>query len=301
MFSRQTRAMGFAAMTIVFWSTAATAFKLTLAHIDFMLLVFYAALTSMIVLALLCIFTGRIGALREWQSVDYRRSGLLGLLNPGLYYMLLFQAYTLLPAQEAQVLNFTWPIVLTLLGVIFLGQRLGVASVIAIAVSFFGVAMVATRGDVFSMQFSNTTGVILALSSTLAWGAYWLVNQTDKQDPLLRLLVNFIAGTLWIAVLISLLGAWALPSVKAVFGAIYIGMFEMSLAFFCWFQALRLAKHVSMLNNMIFLTPFGALLVIWLVLREPIFPSTIIGLLIISGSIIFQRWALKGTAHSAEE
>ena len=46
------------------------------------------------------------------------------MLNPFLYYLVLFRAYDLLPAQEAQPLNYTWPIVLVLLSAIMLHQRL---------------------------------------------------------------------------------------------------------------------------------------------------------------------------------
>ena len=36
----------------------------------------------------------------------------LGLLNPVAYYLVLFKAYDLLPAQVAQPINYAWPIVL---------------------------------------------------------------------------------------------------------------------------------------------------------------------------------------------
>jgi drug/metabolite transporter (DMT)-like permease len=218
------------------------------------------------------------------------------LLNPALYYLILFRAYELLPAQEAQVLNFIWPIVLTLLGAVFLRQRLSLASLMAILVSFFGVVIIATRGDVQSMQFSNPAGVVLALISTLVWASYWLINQTEQRDPLLRLFVNFVAGVAWMAILMSVSGQWQIPVAGAMAGALYIGLFEMSLAFFCWFQALRLSENISLLNNMIFLTPFGSLLVIFLVLKEPVYPSTLIGLMLIITSIVLQKLVTKNRA-----
>ncbi len=283
----------FASLAIFFWSTVAAAFKLTLGHISFLPLVFYSALASMGVLGMLCLLGGKFSQLKAWHKSDYIRSIGLGLLNPALYYLILFRAYELLPAQEAQVLNFTWPIVLTLLGVFFLGQRLSLFSALAISVSFFGVAIIATRGDLMSMQFSSAQGVFLALGSTLIWASYWVINQTERRDPLLRLFVNFVAGVAWMAILLTATAQWQLPVVEAIFGAIYIGMFEMSLAFFCWFQALRLSANISLLNNLIFLTPFGSLLVIFLVLKEPVYPSTLIGLFLIIASILLQKLVAK--------
>jgi drug/metabolite transporter (DMT)-like permease len=152
------------------------------------------------------------------------------------------------------------------------------------------VAIIATRGNLLSLHFSNVTGVSLALASTLIWAGYWVINQTEQRDALLRLFINFIAGTVWMAILMTLTQQWQMPATQAIVGAIYIGMFEMSLAFFCWFQALRLSTNISLLNNMIFLTPFGSLLIIFLVLKEPVFPSTLIGLSLIITSIFLQKW-----------
>jgi drug/metabolite transporter (DMT)-like permease len=290
----------FAFLAIFFWSTVATAFKLSLSKIGFLPLVFYSAFVSMLVLGVLCLARGKFPQLKAWKKSDYMRSIGLGLLNPALYYLVLFRAYELLPAQEAQVLNFTWPIVLTLLGAVYLGQRLSTASVKAMLVSFLGVVIIATRGDVLGMQFSNSTGVALALISTLIWAFYWLINQTERRDPLLRLFVNFVAGVAWMVIFMSISGQWQIPVVEALAGALYIGLFEMSLAYFCWFQALRLSENISLLNNMIFLTPFGSLLVILLVLKEPIYPSTLIGLMLIITSIVLQKLVSKNSADKTQ-
>ncbi|MEE9447054.1 MAG: DMT family transporter, partial [Arenicellales bacterium] len=162
--------------------------------------------------------------------------------------------------------------------------------ILAIAVSFIGVVIIATHGNVFSMQFSNPLGVSLALVSTVVWASYWLISQTDQQDSLLRLWVNFIAGVVWMALLMSFTHSWVMPPTSALMGAAYIGLFEMSLAFYCWFQALRLSDNIGLMNNLIFLTPFGSLMVIALVLKEPIHVSTVLGLGLICASILIQRY-----------
>ncbi|NJK98814.1 MAG: EamA family transporter, partial [Bacteroidales bacterium] len=49
---------------------------------------------------------------------------MLGFLNPLLYYLVLFKAYSLLPAQIAQPLNYTWPLILVILSIIFLSKNI---------------------------------------------------------------------------------------------------------------------------------------------------------------------------------
>ena len=63
----------------------------------------------------------------------------MGLLNPVAYYLVLFKAYTILPASVAQPLNMIWPIVLVILAVPILRQRISWFSLGAMVLSFSGV------------------------------------------------------------------------------------------------------------------------------------------------------------------
>ncbi len=282
-------ALGFVVLTIACWATVGTAFKLTLKHIDALSLVFWASLFSVVVLTLLCFWGARFRQLKVWRLQDYGRSAMLGGINPVIYYLLLFKAYSLLPAQQAQVLNFAWPVVLTLLSVWFLKEEVSAKAWLAIAISFLGVVVIATKGEGFSFADSDPLGVSLALISTIVWASYWLINKTDSRDHLLRLWANFVAGTVVMAAVMTVNTAWQLPSREALLGAAYIGVIEMSLAFFFWLQALKQAQNTARLSNMIFITPFLSLCVIALVLKEAIHPSTVVGLCLIIAGIVWQR------------
>ena len=84
---KQTQAYLYAAVTVLFWSTVATAFKLSLRHVGADVLVFYSSLVSVLVLLCITLATGRIGQLRDWSIGDLRTSLCLGFLNPFLYYL----------------------------------------------------------------------------------------------------------------------------------------------------------------------------------------------------------------------
>ncbi|MBM3404840.1 MAG: DMT family transporter [Bacteroidetes bacterium] len=89
---------------------------------------------------------------------DILRSMLMGLLNPFLYYLVLFQAYSMLPAQEAVVLNYTWPVLLVLLSIPLLKQKISAFSVPAILISIAGIIVIAWRGSLAGFHFSNIPG-----------------------------------------------------------------------------------------------------------------------------------------------
>ena len=140
-------AYAYALVAVVFWATAASAFKISLRHVGVMPLLLFASVTSVAVFFLYLAASGKLRLLRTFTKRDYLWSAGLGFLNPFLYYVVIFKAYSLLPAQEAQPINFVWPLTLVLLSIPILGQRIKLASILAILVSFPGVVVIATHPD----------------------------------------------------------------------------------------------------------------------------------------------------------
>jgi drug/metabolite transporter (DMT)-like permease len=123
----------------------------------------------------------------------------------------LFEAYDRLPAQEAQPLNYTWAFTLAILAVPLLGHRLQRADVLGGLVAYAGVWVIATRGEVFALEFANPAGVALALGSTVLWALYWIYSTRDKRDPLVALFCNFALGLPFVLLACALTAGLALP------------------------------------------------------------------------------------------
>ncbi len=213
-----------------------------------------------------------------------------------MYYVVLFKAYSLLPAQEAQPINFVWPLTLVLLSIPLLGQRIRFASILAILISFTGVVVIATRAtgpaDILRFRFSNSTGVLLALSTTIVWALFWILNAKDRCDEAVRLFVNFAFATGYILIALLLAGRLPMAPWQGLVGGVYVGLFEMGITFLAWLKALKAAPTTAHVVNLIYLVPFLSLLVIALVLGETILPSTVIGLVcIVAGILAQKRWA----------
>jgi drug/metabolite transporter (DMT)-like permease len=279
----------YALAAIFLWSTVASAFKLTLREIGVVELLFVATLVSFATLLVYVLATGRVKAIRDWSTADWLGSALLGALNPFTYYLVLFRAYDLLPAQEAQPLNYTWPIVLVLLSAVFLRQRLRARSVAAMLISFSGVAVISTRGNLTALEFTDVEGVALAVGSSLLWAAYWLLTLRSRRDQLLKLAVNFFFGSVYIVILAVATDAFDVLTLAGVGGAMYVGVFEMGVTFILWMKALQLTQSNARISNLVFLSPFFSLIVIHLVVGESIYPSTLAGLLLIVGGIVLQK------------
>ena len=274
---------------VLLWSTVATAFKISLAALTPLALVALASAVSWLFLLGVLYVTGAAQELRGLQRRSLVYALTLGLLNPGLYYLVLFAAYDALLAQEAMALNYTWALVLPLLAVPLLRQPLKGRDAIAALISYSGVVVIATRGDVTGLTLSNPAGVALAIGSTLLWALYWIANTKISLSPVVSLFLNFSAA----APLLLLAALWRgdLDSVSltGALGAVYIGLFEMGLSFILWLRAMRLTNNTARISTLIFLAPPLSLLLIWWLLNEPVMPSTLVGLVFILGGLGWQQ------------
>ena len=114
----QSKATIYALLSVLLWSTVATAFKLGLRALSPLYLILTASAVSLLTFFIVILFQGKVRELFSVSQAGLWKSALLGALNPFGYYLILFQAYSLLPAQVAQPLNMVWPITLALLSIL---------------------------------------------------------------------------------------------------------------------------------------------------------------------------------------
>ena len=174
--SQNRKAITLGLMAVALWSTVATAFNLSLQFVSPLLLVTIASATSWIFFGVLVAMNGQIKALAAASKRDLSITLAIGILNPGLYYYVLFEAYARLPAQEAMALNYTWALTLPLLAALLLKQTLRRRDIIAALISYAGVFVIATHGAPWTLHFTNPVGIGLAIGSTLIWTLYWIAN-----------------------------------------------------------------------------------------------------------------------------
>jgi len=286
---QQTRATLLALTAVLMWSTVASAFKLTLRRLDYLEMLLFSSCVSTVVLYLVLLGQKKQSLLRASTPRDLLRSALLGALNPFVYYIVLFKAYSLLPAQQAQPLNYTWPITLTLLSIPLLGQRIRLRSIAGVLVSFAGVVFISTRGDLRGFTLTSPLGVGLAVGSSVIWALYWIYSLKDKRDETVKLFLNFLFGFAFILITVLVRSGLRPPPLYGLAGAVYIGLFEMGLTFVLWLAALRLSRTTAQVSILIYLSPFISLVLIRFLVGEKILLSTVVGLVFIVAGILIQK------------
>ncbi|MBU1534515.1 DMT family transporter [Myxococcota bacterium] len=284
----QNHAMVFGLLAVLMWSTVATAFRITLRHTSVAPMLLIASSTAAVVLGIFIVASGRLSALFSQSRRFYFAALALGALNPFLYYLVLFSAYDLLPAQEAQALNYTWAITFALLAVPVLGQRIALKEALSIFTSYFGVYIISTQGDLLGFHVASPLGVTLALGSTLLWSTYWLVSMGSRGDPVLGLFLNFLSGSVLTGIYVLAAHSHMNLTMPMIVGSIYIGTVEMGITFVLWLFALKRAEKASRISTLIFLSPILSLVFIGTVAHETIRGSTIWGLAFIITGLILQ-------------
>lgn len=284
------KAVGYGLAAVALWATVGSAFKLTLRHATPVQLLFYAALVSAILLVVILACRGEIGQLVAGSCKSWWRAALLGLVNPVGYYLLLFSAYDRLPAQEALALNYSWPLMLMLLGSAVQRRWPRGRDIVAGAICYTGIWCVATRGDVLSLRFADPLGVGLALASTVAWAASWIVGRSDPRPPVVALAQNFLVAVPVLAIVVATKGGGFVVDGYALVGSAYVGAFEMGVTFVLWLLALRDAANPAVVGNLSFLAPVVSLFLINLVVGEPLKASTLVGLPLILVGLVIQNW-----------
>ncbi len=282
------RALLFGLGAVLCWSTVATAFKIALSLVDTFQLLFLATLTASVILVTLVALRFGVATLAHNFRNHWRLTLVAGLLNPIVFYNLLFRAYDLLPAQVALSINYSWAIVLTLMAVVFLKQKIQRIDFIAAGVCYLGVVIIVTGGNVESLQVADSMGIVLALLSTLVWAAYWILNVKDGREPTIGLCLNFLVALPVTAFGCYLFSDFDIP-VKGLLAGSYVGMVEMAAGFLFWSAALKLSNNASRVSNLVFLSPFISLVFVHFILEEPVMASTLVGLVLIVAGLLTQQ------------
>jgi len=282
----------YAVLAILFWSTVSSAFKIGLKYLEPATLLLYSSLFSTLTLFTIVLLSGRINYLFKLKIKDYLHSAFLGFLNPFLYYLILFKAYDLLKAQEAQTLNYTWAIMLVILSVPLLKHKVKPIDLVSIVISFFGAFVIASKGNFEELEFTSTYGVILALSSSVVWALFWIMNIKDKLDASVKLLLSFGFGSVFV-LLYCIITKQLDFNISGLFSGFYIGLFEMGITFVVWSKALKLSHSAAKISNLIYITPFLSLVFIYFILGEKINYSTIVGLILIIFGILLPKITKK--------
>ncbi|MDD3210106.1 DMT family transporter [Bacteroides graminisolvens] len=295
--TQDNKAIVYAAIAVLSWSTVASAFKIALRYLSSFELLLVASCTAFLIFLFTLLARNKWKGVKNLSASQWRWFALLGLLNPVTYYLVLFRAYDLLPAQVAQPVNYSWPILLLILLSLFAGQSIPKIKYVGMLLSLGGVVLISAGTGLSDKLEFSVTGFLLAFLSAFLWAGYWMVSNKRKEvDAIIALTVTFFFGSAYLLIASLWMEPVVLP-VQALLSGMYVGAFEIGIPFVCFGMAIQLTSNATLVNQMCYLSPFLSLFLIHLVLGEQIVWTTYAGLLLIVVGIVFNQYLAPRLKH----
>ncbi|MFD9378364.1 EamA family transporter [Streptomyces sp. NPDC059999] len=233
------------------------------------------------------------------------KSAVLGTLNIGAFFPLLFLSAYRLPGGVAAVLGAAGPLFVVGLAALLLGERARMRTVLAAVVAAFGVSMVVLTAQARLDLVGIVAGVVSSASMaagtvmTKRWG------RPEGVGPLAVTGWQLTAGGLFIIPIAALVeGAPPALDGKALLGYGYMMLINTGIAYWLWFRGIGklTATSVTLLGP---LSPLTAAVIGWAALGQALTPVQVLGMAIAFGATVAGQLAQRtpkapGPADEAE-
>lgn len=274
-------------IVILLWSSVPAVAKLLLKNLDSFQVLFFISLAASLTLFLVAIFQNKLQIALKYNLKDYFTFAYMGCLGIFLYYLFMFGSLMLIPAQAYTIVNYLWPIMVIILASIILKEKFTPLKAVAMILSFFGIYIVISQGNVLNVAASNWAGVLLAFLGAASYGLFSVLGKKHDYDKLTSVMFYWGFSFIFAALSVLVFSRIRIPTLYELTGLIWVGGVAGGIAYVFWFLAL---KHgdTAKISNMAYLTPFVALVYIQLLLGEKILLSSVVGLVIIVMGISLQ-------------
>ncbi|WP_428521699.1 aromatic amino acid exporter YddG [Roseibium sp.] len=225
--------------------------------------------------------------------------GTLGLFGFHFFY---FTAIRNASPVDANLINYTWPLLIVVFSAFLPGEHLRVHHVIGTVLGLIGAALLITGGDGISFSGGSAIGYGAAVLSSLFWSSYSVLSRRLGQVPT-EAVAGFCLMTSLLSVVCHLIWeetVW--PQDMLEWGSVIaLALFPVGLAFFTWdigvkrgdIQVLGAAAYSAPLLSTLLLIAFG-----FGALTLPVIIACVaitVGAVIAAKDMLFQKSA-PGTA-----
>jgi probable blue pigment (indigoidine) exporter len=226
------------------------------------------------------------------------KSAVLGVLNIGAFFPLLFLAAYRLPGGVAAAVGAIQPLVAAALAAVLLGERFSAVNLLTGLMGVAGVALLVLRNEVPL----DAIGVVAALGGALSMASgVVMTKRWGRPVPLLAFTSwQLVAGGLVILpVMLAVEGVPSALSARNVAGYMWLSLVGCALAYTIWFRGIG-KLPVAATSVLALISPIVAALIGFAALDQALTSLQLVGVLIILAAVtITQWWAARRPSRAA--
>lgn len=269
------------------WGSMAAISKLVLGNIDSFQMQFYMFGFAVLIMTAVLAYTGKIKELKSLGMKDFFKLFMYSIPS-FLYYFLYTIALKLIPAIEASMLNYLFPILIVVFAIPINKEKLDLAKVISLILGFTGMMIIVTNGSFGNLKISNLFGDILAIGAAVSWAVFSNLLKLNKLDIVLSNYMITVISFFFSIVSLFVFSDFIIPGITSATGILWLGLSNIVLSYYIWTKALKISSS-ALIASLSFLTPFVTLLFIVVLLNEKVTVYHMMGLAVIIIGIILQN------------
>ena len=277
----------YAIISVLLWSTTATVTKLLLGNLDSMQILLLGSLFAVIFLFIINCIKGNLKEIKNYKLKDYFKIFIIGILGTFLYNLFLYLGINTMQASQAFIINYLWPIMTVIFACLILKEKITIRKIIAIIISFVGVIIVSSNGNLLNIEKSSIIGTIYCILAAISYGLFSVLNKKQNYNKFTSMMLFYLSSFCISLIYCLCAKKTFIPETNQLLGLLWIGIFTSAIAFTSW--ALALEKgDTARISNIAYITPFISLVWTRVILKEKLSIYSIIGLIIIISGIIIQ-------------
>ena len=229
--------------------------------------------------------------------------GTIGVFGYGILFLIGMQFTT---STQGSIIAGVNPTLVSLLAFAFLKERLSARwQYSGYLFSFLGIVFVVGIQTLFEFQLEYLIGNLILLCAMLTWGTYSILGKVTMRN---RSSIETTAGGIFFGTILFFIGAlseqfWTLPAIWDItfwLNVIYMGILVTVAGFLFYFMGLKNlgASHAAVFISLV--PVFGTLFSI-LFLNEPLYPTFLVGLILVVIGILIINYPRKRLTPSSSD
>jgi drug/metabolite transporter (DMT)-like permease len=285
----------YAVLAVAMFSTLGTGFKVAVSRLDSYSVVVWMGIFATLALFLYLAAEGRLHTVAAELRLRPFFFPLAGMIGLGVQQILCLRTYELIPASQAVILHYTYPLMMLVLARLFFREKSGWRAVMCVLLGFAGVCLlVISGGDLGDVRLS--AGVTAALGTAFSFALFCVLIKHARFSITAGMLLFNLFGLVFLLCLLPLYPMQWAPGAGVMALLAYLGVFPTALAFILWNRALRMIP-TGRSSNCALLVPILSLICIALVLKERIAPMQALGMAIVLGSVFLNVLLANRSCH----